>query len=107
MAIAVQEEDLLLCSNDGAANFSCRRTGLTDNAERVRFHDFGAPPTRRSCDPDGDLVPSDLDNCPSHPNPGQDDTDEDGVGDACDVCRLVADPDQEDSDGDGVGDACG
>jgi hypothetical protein len=42
------------------------------------------PPT--SCAPDGDNdgVPDAVDNCPSHSNPGQEDSDGDGAGDACD-----------------------
>lgn len=44
-------------------------------------------------DTDGDGVPDIEDNCPSDPNPSQEDFDMDGEGDACD----------EDVDGDGVG----
>lgn len=61
-----------------------------------------APPD----DSDDDGVPDDEDNCPSTPNPGQEDVDVDGLGDVCDVCPDAFDPGQEDRDGDGVGDAC-
>jgi hypothetical protein len=77
-------------------------------------------------DDDGDGVPNNVDNCPTVPNPGQEDADGDGVGDVCDACPAdpandadgdgvcgdvdncpdVANPGQEDSDGDGIGDAC-
>jgi hypothetical protein len=79
----------------------------------------GQDPT---ADDDGDGIPNVDDNCPDHPNPGQEDADGDDVGDACDPdlidsdgdglvdaqdnCPLTANALQEDGDGDGVGDAC-
>eukprot|EP00127_Corallochytrium_limacisporum_P004977 Clim_evm51s195 gene=Clim_evmTU51s195 len=67
---------------------------------------------------DLDDVQNDEDNCPSVPNPEQDDWNNNGVGDACDDadddgvmddednCVNVANVDQADYDDDGVGDAC-
>ncbi|MEW6251598.1 MAG: thrombospondin type 3 repeat-containing protein, partial [Planctomycetota bacterium] len=57
-------------------------------------------------DGDGDGVPDHRDNCPSVPNPGQEDADGDGLGDVCDNCPNVENRGQEDVDGDGLGDAC-
>ena len=57
-------------------------------------------------DTDEDGIPDVEDNCPTVPNPGQEDGDGDEVGDACDNCPGVANPGQEDGDGDEVGDAC-
>ncbi|MFN3256700.1 MAG: thrombospondin type 3 repeat-containing protein [Ilumatobacter sp.] len=70
-------------------------------------------------DSDGDNVSDADDNCPTVPNPDQQNSDFNGEGDACDPdddddgvlddddnCRVVANPDQVDTDGDGDGDAC-
>jgi hypothetical protein len=57
-------------------------------------------------DTDGDGIPDAVDNCPTIPNPGQEDQDGDGVGNACDNCPTVANANQADSDLDGKGDAC-
>jgi hypothetical protein len=69
----------------------------------------GQPACEQACagpDTDGDGVPDSSDNCPTVPNPGQEDGDGDGVGNACDNCPTVSNPTQADSDHDGIGDAC-
>ena len=65
--------------------------------------------TGAECTVDGDCegtVCIDVDNCPTTPNPGQENSDGDSLGDACDNCPTVTNQNQADSDGDGVGDAC-
>lgn len=80
-------------------------------------------------DPDQDGVPTlglpcseeecKSDNCPLHPNSGQEDADTDGMGNACDAdddndvvydaqdnCPYKANNDQADFDSDGIGDVC-
>ena len=47
-----------------------------------------------------------IDNCPTTPNPNQNDADGDGVGDACDNCPSSFNQDQADTDSDSIGDAC-
>ena len=57
-------------------------------------------------DTDGDGVPDYTDNCPTVPNPGQEDGDADGIGNVCDNCPTVANQSQSDVDMDGKGDVC-
>jgi MYXO-CTERM domain-containing protein len=80
---------------------------------------FARTEIRATAKDDGDLVPTEIDNCPDDPNDDQLDSDKDGEGDACDAdldddgipngmdnCPEVPNPRQEDGDKDGVGDKC-
>ncbi len=79
---------------------------------------FNIPLTRE--DFDGDGRPDGQDNCPSEPNPNQEDLDGDRTGDACDTdldgdailntednCPATSNAGQDDFNNDGIGDACG
>ena len=57
-----------------------------------------------SDDADGDGLRDFEDNCPSEPNPAQEDEDADGAGDACDACPGF--DDSRDGDADGLPDDC-
>ena len=62
------------------------------------------------CDPGkSDPSCSGSDNCQYEYNPSQEDTDQgggDGVGDLCDNCPTIPNPNQENADGDETGDVC-
>jgi hypothetical protein len=58
--------------------------GFTDNSGAYSVTATWSPQASCTPDSDGDGVEDDVDNCPSHHNPGQEDSDGNGVGDACD-----------------------
>jgi hypothetical protein len=125
------DDDLRLLSGSpavDAGNNALVPTGVTtDHDNGLRFTDdiytpdtgVGPAPivdmgAYELVDGDGDRVPDIIDNCPTVPNPGQQNADGDSKGDACDACPNdankiapgicgcgVADID---SDGDGVAD---
>jgi hypothetical protein len=69
----------------------------------------GTDPDPQIPDPDfldGDGVADICDNCPTMPNPVQEDQDDDSIGSACDNCPEIANLDQFDGDSDGSGDVC-
>jgi hypothetical protein len=74
---------LFLGENDG---------GFSDNSGAYSVTASWTP--RMSCTPDGDGdgVGDEVDNCPVHHNPGQEDSDGDGVGDTCDPVVCTEDP---------------
>jgi len=74
---------------------------------RIDFDTIAGADGAAGLDTDGDGVPDPVDNCPTVPNPTQDNEDGDRFGDACDPCPPYADADPiADPDGDGVSGQC-
>jgi hypothetical protein len=57
-------------------------------------------------DTDADGIADPFDNCPTIPNPMQEDNDGDGIGNVCDNCPNTPNLTQANGDGDTYGDAC-
>ncbi|MBD3258654.1 hypothetical protein GF377_09500, partial [candidate division GN15 bacterium] len=123
----------LVANNAGFAYFVGQTSSADFPLKRALQGSFGgtadafvALVTGDCLDMDEDGVCDTADNCPSDPNPLQEDSDGDLAGDSCDVCPQdpqddadgdgfcanedncpsLSNPDQLDPDGDGVGTAC-
>jgi len=84
----------------GGQTYLIRITGF--NHHEISYTLNLSGPSCNPDDADDDGVPNDVDNCPSHPNPGQEDCDGDGVGDVCAIATGLS----NDCDGNGVPDEC-
>lgn len=124
-ALAKIGESVVAISNDVTVESRLCGNDICDPNEDYLSCPDDCPLTN---DYDGDGINDSLDNCPSYPNPEQDDADEDNIGDACDPlpydgdndedddgydifitgdnCPTIYNPDQNDSDEDGYGDSC-
>jgi hypothetical protein len=76
----------------------CNTNAIPDACEGPDCNANGVPDFCESTDPDGDLVYTICDNCPTNFNPGQADFDGDGLGDVCDPCPIDH-PNDTDMDG--------
>lgn len=80
---------LILVKNtclDGSARSLTLRYDSTDRLSHIEFEEVPPPKVSGPLDPDGDNVVSLCDNCPTIPNPGQQDGDGNGIGDVCEEC---------------------
>jgi hypothetical protein len=89
--------DMMTFDWDG---FAARDAVVAESAAYVQGIQVNFPFCNLDSDEDG--INSDVDNCPTVPNPLQEDTDGDGRGDACDFCDETVEPD---TDGDGICDS--
>ena len=101
----VMEEGAGLCS-DGVDN---NQNGLTDcedpNCAPFEWCRVEDEEVVQVIDQDSDGVVDNEDNCPSVPNPRQENDDGDGEGNACDLCPGIPGF-QSDNDTDGIGNDC-
>ncbi|MFC1475819.1 right-handed parallel beta-helix repeat-containing protein [Candidatus Zixiibacteriota bacterium] len=101
------EPPLLFADNLlGPANLHYNRRDSIVAIPSIYDHTVTFWPDIYKLDSDFDGLVDVDDNCPYHPNPGQEDLDNDSVGNACDVCPEIYNPTQGDIDGDGIGDSC-
>jgi hypothetical protein len=80
---------LILVKNtcpDASGRSLTLRYDATDRLSRIEFEQVPPPEIRGPLDPDGDNVVSLCDNCPTIPNPDQQDSDGNGIGDVCEEC---------------------
>ncbi|HKY36728.1 MAG TPA: hypothetical protein VJN18_12350 [Polyangiaceae bacterium] len=90
----INEADAIVSGVDGLAD-EARLTDLVTllsaiNLGEINYQQPGVPfPDEPMVDDDGDGFVNLKDNCPSIPNPLQEDTDDDWIGDACHVTPLA------------------